>query len=133
MIVVRNGKMKSTTVFLLKSLTCADSLVLSIGIFLLKYSQKSNARRAGDSDPSKSIIAHSWKKLANSAYGSLLMNKETQTDVVFVEEQVNARRKVNDTCLEKKTHTFGSTTLLSVKWQSVPWRWTPRTIWDFSC
>ena len=102
MIVVRNGKMKSTTVFLLKSLTCADSLVLSIGIFLLKYSQKSNARRAGDSDPSKSIIAHSWKKLANSAYGSLLMNKETQTDVVFVEEQVNARRKVNDTCLEKK-------------------------------
>ena len=97
--------MKSTTVVLLKSLSCADSLVLSIGIFLLKYSQKSNARRAGDSDPSKSIIiAHSWKKLANSAYGSLLMNKETQTDVVFVEEQVNARRKVNDTCLEKHSH-----------------------------
>ena len=32
------------------------------------------------------------------------MNKESQTDVVFVEGQVNARRKINDARLENPSH-----------------------------
>ena len=38
----------------------------------------SNARRAGDADPSKAIIAETCKLHGNSAYGKTLTNKETE-------------------------------------------------------
>ncbi|KAJ8030844.1 hypothetical protein HOLleu_27376 [Holothuria leucospilota] len=41
----------------------------------------SNARREGDKDPSKSIIADTMKLIGNSAYGKTVTNKERQLNV----------------------------------------------------
>ena len=36
-----------------------------------------DARRQGDSDPSKAILADTWKLEGNAAYGSTIMDQET--------------------------------------------------------
>ena len=46
----------------------------------------SNARRAGDSDPSKAIIAEMMKLVGNSSYGKTITNKERHRQVKFCDE-----------------------------------------------
>ena len=43
----------------------------------------SNARRAGDADPSKAIIADTMKLVGNSSYGKTITNKERHRQVKF--------------------------------------------------
>jgi hypothetical protein len=42
-----------------------------------------NARRAGDKDPNKSILALTSKLIGNSSYGSTLLRKQFHKDVIF--------------------------------------------------
>ena len=50
----------------------------------------SDARRAGDADPNKNIIAETNKLDGNSSYGKTVTNKERHTDVIYCQEhQVN--------------------------------------------
>ena len=56
----------------------------------------SQARREGDRDPSKAIIADTNKLLICSAYGGLLMNKEKHRSVTYVTSSHQLRLKVND-------------------------------------
>jgi hypothetical protein len=46
----------------------------------------SNARRMGDVDPNKTILADSMKLIGNSAYGKCLTNKGKHHDVFYVKE-----------------------------------------------
>ncbi|XP_031573378.1 uncharacterized protein LOC116307332 [Actinia tenebrosa] len=46
----------------------------------------SNARRAGDVDPSKAIIAETMKLVGNSSYGKTITNKEKHRDIQFCSE-----------------------------------------------
>ena len=64
----------------------------------------SNARREGDADKSKAIIADIWKKIANSAYGSLLMNKAKHRSHVYVKGDHQMKLKVNDPRFRHLTH-----------------------------
>lgn len=43
----------------------------------------SDARRQGDVDPSKTILADTWILEGNSAYGSTIMNQEKFQDVKY--------------------------------------------------
>ena len=54
------------------------------------------ARRAGDKDPCKAIIAETMKLIGNSAYGKTITNKERFTDVELCTEE-EAPKKVNCT------------------------------------
>ena len=55
----------------------------------------SDARRSGDSDPSKSIIADTFKLIGNSAYGCMLINKEKYVNVKYSDD-INTALLVND-------------------------------------
>ena len=55
----------------------------------------SNARRAGDLDPSTSIIADTMKLLGNSGYGSMIMNKENHQSLVYAKGEGCAKTKIN--------------------------------------
>ncbi|XP_066278985.1 uncharacterized protein [Branchiostoma lanceolatum] len=55
----------------------------------------SDARRDGDKDKSKKIIADTMKLIGNSAYGKTVTNKEKQLDVEFCRDAVTATRKIN--------------------------------------
>ena len=46
----------------------------------------SNARRAGDIDPSKAIIAETSKLFGNAGYGGTLTNKETHLNISYCDE-----------------------------------------------
>jgi len=46
----------------------------------------SDARRAGDADPNKKILAETMKLFGNSAYGYTVMNKEKHSDVKYCGE-----------------------------------------------
>ena len=46
----------------------------------------SNARRAGDADPSKAIIADTMKLVGNSSYGKTITNKERHRQVKFCDD-----------------------------------------------
>ena len=46
----------------------------------------SDARRIGDSDPSKSIIADTSKLIGNSAYGCMLKNKEKYRNIKYADD-----------------------------------------------
>ena len=63
----------------------------------------STARRFGDSDPSKSIIADTMKLIGNSAYGSLIMDKERHQDIKYVKGERKASMLVNDKSFKKLT------------------------------
>ena len=45
----------------------------------------SNARREGDADPSKKILADTSKLIGNSCYGKTIVNKDRHREVVYVE------------------------------------------------
>ncbi len=61
----------------------------------------SDARRAAQLDPKKSILAQTQKCLGNSAYGSLLLDKEKHKEIQFVQGTVDASFCVNDTRFKK--------------------------------
>jgi hypothetical protein len=50
--------------------------------------QVSEARRAGDADPNKKIIAETNKVDGNSSYGKTVTNKERHTDVIYCQEHI---------------------------------------------
>lgn len=56
----------------------------------------SNARREGDKDPEKAILATTMKLLGNSAYGSTIMRKESHLDVLFSNDPVRISKLINN-------------------------------------
>jgi len=61
----------------------------------------SNARRQGDSDPDKSIIAEMEKLFGNSYYGKTVTNKEKHTSVGYYSEQTDVRKL--DKCISRNS------------------------------
>ena len=57
--------------------------------------QVSDARRAGDVDPSKKIVAETKKLEGNSSHGKTVTNKERHTDVLYCQEQQVSRHLVD--------------------------------------
>ena len=55
-----------------------------------------SARRDGDADPSKAIIADTCKLWGNSAFGSVLMNKERHRSITHVDSLHKMKWKVNE-------------------------------------
>jgi hypothetical protein len=68
--------------------------------FVHKVSQ---ARRAGDIDESKAVLADTMKLIGNSAYGSMIMNKTKHKKITFVEGYTDAAELVNTPDFEKLT------------------------------
>ena len=62
-----------------------------------------NCRRIGDKDPAKSIIADTMKLIGNSAYGSLIMDKEKHQSVKYVNNERDACIAVNQPIFRKIT------------------------------
>ena len=58
--------------------------------------QVSEARRKGDVDDSKAVLADTMKLIGNSAFGSMIMNKTKHKKVYFVEGYENAAKEVNE-------------------------------------
>ena len=56
----------------------------------------SDARRDGDKDPNKAILASTMKLLGNSGYGSLIVDKTRQRNVFYVKGDGKAQLKIND-------------------------------------
>ena len=56
----------------------------------------SAARRAGDLDPDKSIMADTMKLLGNSAYGYMILDKTRHRRVLYVKGASKAKLKVNE-------------------------------------
>ena len=61
------------------------------------------ARRLGDDDPGKMIIADTMKLIGNSAYGSLIMDKEKHQTVKYVTSKRDACLAVNQPVFRKIT------------------------------
>ena len=61
------------------------------------------ARRAGDRDPTTNIIADTMKLIGNSAYGSLIMDKEKHQSVRYVKSKKEACDAVNQPTFRKIT------------------------------
>ena len=55
----------------------------------------SDARRAGDADPEKKIVAETRKLDGNSSYGKTVTNKERHTDVIYCQEHQVSRYLVD--------------------------------------
>ncbi|XP_070178816.1 uncharacterized protein, partial [Littorina saxatilis] len=62
----------------------------------------SHARRQGDQDPSKAILADTFKLLGNSAYGKTITNIAKHTDVSFTDKK-RAQKLINDSLFRKLT------------------------------
>ena len=62
--------------------------------------QISDARRAGDADPNKKIVAETKKLEGNSSYGKTVTNKERHRRVVFCDEK-SASRVINNPFFRK--------------------------------
>jgi hypothetical protein len=67
----------------------------------------SDARRLGDSDPSKSILADTRKLEGNSAYGSTIMDVEKFQTVKYVQGDGEAMREANLPQFKKLTSLLG--------------------------
>ena len=63
----------------------------------------SDARRQGDVDPSKAILADTRKLEGNSAYGSTIMNQENFQDVKYVRGEGKAMIEMNEPQFKKLT------------------------------
>ena len=63
----------------------------------------SDARRTGDVDKDKAIIADTMKLQGNSVYGSLIMDKEKHQNTLYVQGIGNTHLKVNDPRFKKLT------------------------------
>ena len=74
----------------------------------------SNARREGDKDPLKAIIAETFKLLGNSAYGKTITNIQNHCDITFLNDQ-EAAGKINSPRFKKLTP-------LSENWNEVETR-----------
>ena len=61
----------------------------------------SEARREGDADESKNIIADTMKLIGNSAYGSLIMDKEKHTAIKYIKGERKALLKANEPTFKK--------------------------------
>ena len=71
--------------------------------------QVSEARRAGDVDPEKKIVAKTRKLDGNSSYGKTVTNKERHTDVIYCQEHQVSRYLVNPSfrrCNQLSAKTF---------------------------
>ena len=55
----------------------------------------SEARRAGDADPEKKIVAETRKLDENSSYGKTVANKDRHTDVIYWQEHQVSHYLVN--------------------------------------
>ena len=68
----------------------------------------SDARREGDVNPNKKILADTNKNIGNNCFGYLLMDKSKHTDIVFFKGHLNASQAINQpnfrklTCLNEK-------------------------------
>ena len=62
----------------------------------------SDARRKGDLDPSKAILADTFKLLGNSAYGKTITNIAKHTDVSYTDEK-GTQKLVNDSLFRTLT------------------------------
>ncbi|XP_078681482.1 uncharacterized protein LOC144916278 [Branchiostoma floridae x Branchiostoma belcheri] len=58
----------------------------------------SNARREGDRDDRKKVIAETMKLIGNSAYGKTVTNKEKQLKVEYFGDVVSTTRAINSPC-----------------------------------
>ena len=67
------------------------------------HDEVSHARRAGDADSSKSIIADTMKLIGNSGYGSMIMNKERHNKIDYVKGEIKATMKTNQPVFKKLT------------------------------
>ena len=63
----------------------------------------SNARRTGDVEKDKAIIADTMKLQGNSAYRSLIMDKDKHQDTLYIQGDGNRHLKVNDPRFKKLT------------------------------
>jgi hypothetical protein len=52
-------------------------------------------RQQGDVNPSDKVSANLWKLVGNSAYGSLIMNKERHVNTTYTDKRYMAARRVN--------------------------------------
>ena len=69
----------------------------------------SDARRAGDADPNKKIIAESEKLKGNSSYGRTVTNKEKHREMVYCQEHQVSRYLVDPAfrrCNQLSDNTF---------------------------
>ena len=60
-----------------------------------------DARRLGDTDPDKSIIADTMKLIGNSAYGSMIMDKTKHTEFILTDNHEKAMNHVNNPLYRK--------------------------------
>ncbi|XP_069109836.1 LOW QUALITY PROTEIN: uncharacterized protein [Argopecten irradians] len=56
----------------------------------------SDARRAGDADPTLAIVAETCKLKGNASYGSMLMRKDRHSDVKYIDSKEALFKSVND-------------------------------------
>lgn len=63
----------------------------------------SETRRKGDRDKSLTVVSDTAKVEGNSAYGSLLLNKDKFVNIKFIEGVENASKKVNEPLFVKLT------------------------------
>ena len=56
-------------------------------IFTWFVEQVTEARRTGDTDKSKALLADVFKLLGNSAYGKMIEAVERQTNTVFTKDE----------------------------------------------
>lgn len=75
----------------------------------------SNARRKGDVDPSKSILADTRKLEGNSAFGSTIMDQEKFQTLNYVRGEGRAMRKINEPCFRKLTPLFEEEELYEIE------------------
>lgn len=75
----------------------------------------SNARRKGDVDPSKSILADTRKLEGNSAFGSTIMDKEKFQTLKYVRGEGCAMRKINEPCFRRLTPLFEEEELYEIE------------------
>ena len=69
----------------------------------------SEARRAGDADQEKRIVAETRKLDGNSSYGKTVTNKERHTDVIYYQEHQVSRYLVDPSfrrCSQLRAKTF---------------------------
>jgi hypothetical protein len=69
----------------------------------------SDARRAGDIDPNKKIVAETKKLEGNSSYGKTVTNMERHTDVLYCQEHQVSRHLVDSSfwrCNQQDEKTF---------------------------
>lgn len=76
----------------------------------------SNARREGDKDPNKAIIAETFKLFGNSSYGKTITNQLTHTNVNFVNDD-KIMQHVNDPYFKSMNELNDSYEVVSTKKQ----------------